>query len=112
MTQRNTWVDGLELAAHLNIRPSRAAQILRAGLMPFQTSAGGPLIHQKDIARFATNFPELLDYFRAEKEVDNHVEDGELIFEQLSFPSAPTVKLLRCVERHEGSFPERAPHPR
>lgn len=105
MTKQNTWIDGLELSMQLGIRPSRAAQIMRCGMIPFQLTAGASLIHQSDVAKFAEHFPELLHYFRCELEVDKQVESGELIFEELNFPTEKTTKLLKCVEAKEPTFP-------
>lgn len=108
MQQQNTWLDGLEASKILSIRPSRCAQLCRAGLVPYVTAVGGILIHKRELRAFELRFPELLEYLRAEKEVDNILEDGDLIFECINFPPPSTVKLLKCVERHEGSFPTRS----
>jgi hypothetical protein len=105
MTKQNTWIDGLEASIELQIRPSRVAQIMRCGLLPFQLTAGTSLIHQKDVRVFCETFPELLHYFRCELEVDKQVESGELIFEELNFPTEKTCKLLKCVEAREPTFP-------
>lgn len=105
MTKQNTWIDGLELALQLQIRPSRAAQLMRCGLIPFELTAGSSLIHQREAHLFAHRFPELLHYFRCELEVDKQVESGELIFEELNFPTEKTMKLLKSVEAREPTFP-------
>lgn len=107
MTKQNTWLSGLELAEQLAIRPSRAAQILRCGFLDFELSAGGPLIHQAQIAGFVRNFPELLSFFRCELEVDKNVDRGEIIFDEVQFPTAKVTQLLKCVERKEPTFPDR-----
>lgn len=107
MTKQNTWLSGLELAEQLAIRPSRAAQILRAGMLDYQVSAGGPLIHQQHVRCFERDFPELLSYFRCELEVDNNVEKGEIIFDEITFPTEKVCKLLKCVERYEPVLPKR-----
>lgn len=105
MTKQNTWVDGLEASIQLEIRPTRTAQIMRCGLLPFQLTAGASLIHQKDLRAFCDLFPELLHYFRCELEVDKRVESGELIFEELNFPTEKLTRLLKSVEAREPTFP-------
>lgn len=112
MDKQTTWLDGYEVADALSIRPSRVAQICRCGMLPYQTAVGGILIHKKDVRGFELHFPELLEYFRAENEVDKVLESGELIFEVMSFPPPSTVKLLKCVERCQPDFPTSAYVPR
>lgn len=107
MQNDSTWLSGPEAADHLAIRHSRLAQCLRAGLLPYRTGVDYVLVHVKHIRKFTLLYPDLLDYFRAENEVDKHVEDGELVFEIINFPPPNTVKLLKCVEAREGSFPTR-----
>lgn len=112
MQKQDTWMTGPELAAALEIREARAAQIARCGMIDFVTSAGGALFHIRHVRAFAKNFPELLEVFRVEKEVDNRLELGECVFEIVTFPQKRTADLMKCVERHEATFPDkhRPPH--
>lgn len=105
MQKQDTWLSGVDAAELLSIRQARLAQCIRAGLVPYQTAVGGILIHKKDVRAFQLHFPELLLHFQTELEVDKHVEEGELIFECQNFPPPGVLKLLKCVEAREGSFP-------
>lgn len=75
--------------------------------MPFKTGVDYILIHKRAVDFFSRQFPELLDYLRAENEVDKLLDAGELSFEVLNFPPEKVQRLLKSVELAEGSFPDR-----
>lgn len=107
MQTQDTWLNGLEASAKLAVRPSRLAQLMRAGLMPYKTGVDYVLVHARAIRIFEAQFPDLLEYLRAEYEVDKLLDEGELTFSCLNFPPPNVIKLLKSVERREGSFPTR-----
>lgn len=112
MPNQTTWLSGDELAEIFQIRPSRLAQMMRAGLIDYVTSIGGPLIHREAAKKCLRAMPELIEVFRVEREVDFAVEEGGIAWEPQTYQRPSTVRLLECVKRHEGSFPSKPPPPR
>lgn len=106
---QDTYLTGPECAELLQIRPMRVAQLMRAGLLAFLSTVDGPIVHRRELKRMANDLAELLLILRVEKEVDESVEYGELVFECHSFPSESTARLLASVQVREPTFPRGAP---
>lgn len=105
MTSTQAWLTPSELSDVLGIRLSRVAQLMRVGILPYEKTIGDPLIHRRQIKNLVDLFPELLDFFRAENEGDKRLTEGELSLADLPFQRPSTLKLLKCVQRREGSVP-------
>lgn len=105
MTSKQAWLTPSELSIVLGIRLARVAQLMRTGLLPYEKTAGDPLIHRRQIKNLVDLFPDLLDHFRVENEGDKQLANCEIDLASVTFLRPSTVKLLKCVQRREGVVP-------
>ena len=80
---------------------------MRTRLIGFVTAIGGPLFHRREIEAFERAYPELLASFRAENEVDNSLETGELVLWVDNYPPGSRPNEVACVKRRQGLFLKR-----
>lgn len=105
MTSTNQTLLPHEAAAVLEIRLARIAQMLRTGILPYESTKDFPLIDRRDVDRVLELFPELIEAFRAEKRGTTGEEIGEALLDPSSYRRPATVALMRCVNVAQATVP-------
>lgn len=105
MQKESTWLEAKPASELLGISIVRLAQLMRTRLISFVTAIGGPLFNALELKWFASVYPELLESFRVENEVEIVPIESEQALLLAAYPPDYQPNQVVWVKRAKGSIP-------